>query len=118
VIAALAFFELRNPRARAARNTGPSVALPSSPFAVPLSYKGAGTPSPRGSAAGFSLDGAARPRARCTDGSPHHGLGEYGDEQSSPNSEKNPRNLCEVMKRNPGFMAKASLASFQARPAG
>jgi hypothetical protein len=38
--------------------------------------------------------------------------------RAAPNSEKNPTNLCEVMKRNPEFMAKASLASFQARPAG
>jgi hypothetical protein len=27
-------------------------------------------------------------------------------EQSSPNGEKNSRNLCEVMKRNAGFMAQ------------
>jgi hypothetical protein len=30
-------------------------------------------------------------------------------EQSSPNSEKSPRKLRELMKRNAGFMAKASM---------
>jgi hypothetical protein len=57
----------------------------------PFSYKGVGTPSPRGSAAGFSLDGAARPRAHCTDGSPHHGLGEYGERAEQPKQREKPQ---------------------------
>jgi hypothetical protein len=63
----------------------------SGPSVSPFSYKGVGTPSPRGSAAGFSLDGAARPRAHCTDGSPHHGLGEYGERAEQPKQREKPQ---------------------------